>query len=79
MSVLLFLLGYGPFTLTLVRWTEIVARRARLAALGHQLGGWVVVAGWLLAGRLLVAAGHAVWLVVARFWFARGSLGPLNR
>lgn len=78
-SVLFLLLGYPPFALTLVRWPDVVARQARLAALGHQVGGWAVVAGWLLAGRLLMAAGHAAWLVLARLWFARGGPGRVNR
>lgn len=69
-SVLLFLLGYPPFAVTLARWTDIVRARANLAALGHQVAGWIVVAGWLVAGRPWIALVHAAWLIAARIWFA---------
>lgn len=79
-SVLLLLLAYPPFLLTLARWREIARGGARLAALGHQISGWIVVVGWLLAGRPLIAAVHAAWLVIARIWFAVGGRrSPVSR
>ena len=71
--VLLCLLAYPPFLLTLARWRDIVRSRARMAALGHQVTGIVVVVAWLLAGRPVFAVIHAVWLVIARLWFAAGA------
>jgi hypothetical protein len=78
-SVLLCLLGYPPFLLTLARWTDIVRSRARLAALGHQVSGFVVVLGWFVAGRAAIALVHAAWLLVARVWFARAGHRALSR
>jgi len=77
-SVLLCLLGYPPFLLTLARWTDIVRARARMAALGHLVAGSVVALGWFVAGRATIALVHVAWLVVARLWFSwaeRGSVG----
>ena len=71
--VLLCLLAYPPFLLTLARWTDIVRARARLSALAHQLAGFVIVLAWFLAGRPVFALIHAAWLVVARLWFAGAS------
>jgi hypothetical protein len=68
-SFVLCLFAYPPFLLTLARWRDIVRGRARLAALGHQVAGWVLVAGWLAAGQPVIAAVHLVWVVVARIWF----------
>lgn len=70
MSVLLCLLGYPPFLLTLGRWTDIVRARARMAATGHLVAGSVVTLGWFVAGRAAIALIHAAWLLVARLWFA---------
>jgi hypothetical protein len=74
--VLLCMLAYPPFLLTLTRWTDIVRAGARLAALGHQVAGLVVVLAWLLAGRPWFAVVHAAWLVTARIWFATGTRRP---
>jgi hypothetical protein len=71
--VLLCLLAYPPFLLTLARWGDIVRSQARMAALGHLIAGFVVVVAWLLAGRPAFAAIHVAWLVVARLWFAAGA------
>jgi hypothetical protein len=71
--VLLCLLAYPPFLLTLARWTDIVRSGARMAALGHQVSGFVVVLAWFLAGRPMFALVHAAWLVVARIWFATST------
>jgi hypothetical protein len=71
-SFVLLVAGYPVFLVTLSRWTEIVRVQARLAALAHQISGWVVVAGWLVAARPWFVAIHAAWLVAARVWFAAG-------
>jgi hypothetical protein len=80
LSVLLCLLGYPPFLLTLARWRDIAGSQARLAAMGHQVAGWIVTAGWLLAGRWAIAGIHVAWLIVARIWFAQSAPSrPISR
>ena len=76
-STALFLLGYALAIPIAAKMTVIVERQSRLALAGHQVGILIAALGWVMRGSILVAVGHALWLLVAYLWFT--YLGPGTR
>lgn len=68
-STLLFLVGYGLVLPIAIRRAQIPEKYLPPAFAGHQLGLFIAACGWLVSGRLWVAAAHVGWAVVARIWF----------
>lgn len=72
-STALFLLGYGLSLPIVFRLVSIIAQQQRLAFAGHQVGMAIALLGWILNGRVMMAAIHAVWIIAARIWFGTAS------
>lgn len=76
LSTVLLLLGYGLSMPIGLKLSDVVGRQNHLALLGHQAGLIVVIAGWVMAGRSLVAVAHAVWMALVRVWYWYGARTP---
>lgn len=72
LSTALLLIGYGLSLPIGAKLPAVVRHQHRIALIGHQLGVLIVAAGWLLAGRTIIALTHALWFALVRLWFWHG-------
>ena len=72
LSTALLLIGYGLCLPIGARLSAVVRKQHRIALFGHQLGALIVAAGWLLAGRTIIALAHVVWFALVKVWFWHG-------
>ncbi len=69
LSTALILLGSALWLPIAVKFSGVVRTGNRMAFIGNQAGVLIAMAGWLVSGRVWVAAVHAIWFAAAQGWF----------